>query len=104
MSMHTIRKILTRDFILCFFAQFFFAFAFNALIPTLPIYLSRLESEKTEIGVLIGIFSVSSLIVRPFVGRGLLRIPERNFMMVGVFLYGLSSFAYLLAPPFWPFV
>ena len=103
MTIQTIRKILTRDFILGFFAQFIFAIAFNALIPTLPIYLSKLESKDTEIGVLIGLFSISSLILRPFVGRGLLKIPERNFMIAGALLFGLTSVAYLFAPPFLAF-
>lgn len=98
------QKILTRDFVLCFFAQFSFSSVFCILIPTLPIYLSRLESPAAEIGVLIGAFSVSSLVLRPFVGRALLRIPERNFMIAGTLLYAFSSIAYLLAPPFWPFL
>jgi len=99
----TIRQILTRDFLLGFFAQFIFATALNILIPTLPVFLSRLESKETEIGVLIGAFSVSSLILRPFVGRVLSRIPERNFMIAGTLLFGLTCAAYLVAPPFWPF-
>ena len=104
MTIQTVRKILTRDFILGFIAQFTFSIAFTILIPTLPIYLSRLESKETEIGVLIGIFSVSSLILRPFVGRGLLKIPEKTFMITGALLFALTSVAYLLAPPFWPFL
>jgi len=102
--MQSIRNILTRDFILGFFAQFIFAMALFALIPTLPIYLSKLQSKDTEIGVLIGIFSVSSLILRPFVGRSLLKIPERNFMIAGALLFGTTSVALLVAPPFWPFL
>jgi MFS family permease len=102
--MQSIRNILTRDFILGFFAQFIFAMALFALVPTLPIYLSKLESKDTEIGVLIGIFSVSSLILRPFVGRSLLKLPERNFMIAGALLFGTTSVALLLAPPFWPFL
>ena len=69
MTTETIRKILTRDFILVFFAQFTFIFGYHILIPTLPIYLSRLESKEAEIGVLIGSFGVSSLVFRPFIGR-----------------------------------
>jgi MFS family permease len=38
------------------------------------------------------------------VGRGLLKIPEKKFMLAGAFLYTLSSITYLLAPPFWPFL
>jgi len=97
-------KIFTRDFVLSFFAQFTFSSVFCLLIPTLPIYLVGKGTTEAEIGVLIGIFSVFSLLFRPFVGRSLLRIPERQFMMAGASIYVLSSIAYLLAPPFWPFL
>jgi predicted MFS family arabinose efflux permease len=96
-------KILTHDFILAFLALFALAFVFFILIPTLPIYLSRSGSPEVEIGVLIGIFGFSSLLLRPVVGRALLRIPEKSFMIAGALLYTLTSFAFLLAPPFWPF-
>jgi MFS family permease len=96
------QKILTRDFVLCFFAQFTFAFVFFSLIPTLPIYLSKLRSTEAEIGVLIGIFFFSSLVLRPFIGRALTKIPEKSFMTIGALLFALTSVAYLLASPFWP--
>jgi predicted MFS family arabinose efflux permease len=92
----------SRDFILCFFAQFVFSLAFSLLVPTLPIYLSRFGAKGAEIGFLIGIFSFSSLILRPVIGRALLNIPERSFMIFGTLLCVLSSVAYLLAPPFLP--
>jgi len=98
------QKILTRDFILCFSAQFTFTSVFHILIPTLPIYLSRLGSTEAEIGVLIGSLFVSSLILRPFVGRGLVKIPERHFMIAGAVIFALASVAYIFAPPFWPFL
>jgi MFS family permease len=96
------QKILTRDFVLCFFAQFTFSSVFSILIPTIPIYLSRMGAREAEIGVLVGALSVSSLVLRPLVGRALLKFPEKNFMIVGAVFYTLSSMAYLFAPPFWP--
>jgi MFS family permease len=104
METQTLRKIFTRDFILCFLAQFTFTFVFFNLIPTLPIYLSRLGSAEAEIGVLIGSSAASSLVFRPFVGRALLRIPEKTFMIAGLLLVAVTSTAYLFAPPFWPFL
>ena len=98
------QKILSRDFVLCFLAQFIFTSVFHLLTPTLPIYLSRLESSEVEIGILIGTIGVSSLVLRPFIGRALLRIPEKKFMIIGAFLFALTSIAYLIAPPFWPFL
>jgi MFS family permease len=103
MTTEAIRKILTRDFILAFFAQLTFTLANHILIPTLPIYLSRLDSKETEIGVLIGIFTVSSLVLRPFTGKILLRTPEKKMMVIGALLFGLTSTGYLVALPFWPF-
>lgn len=98
----TLQKIISRDFILSFFAQFVFSSVFCMLIPTIPIYLLKFGAKEGEIGFLIGIFSVSSLIFRPFVGKALLTLPERSFMIAGTLLYILSSLAYLIAPPFWP--
>jgi MFS family permease len=100
----TTQKILTRDFVLNFLTQFAFSFVSFVLVPTLPVYLSRFEAKAGEIGFLIGILSVFSLIPRPFIGRALFRIPERKFMMAGAVLYIVSSIAYLTAPPFWPFL
>jgi MFS family permease len=104
MTTQEIPKILTRDFILCFFAYFAFSSVFTILIPTLPIYLSRSGSNEVEIGVLIGSFAVSSLVLRPFVGKALLRVPEKTFMTAGTLLYVFTSIAYLLISPFWPFL
>jgi len=100
----TTQKILNREFVLNFLAQFAFSFVSFILVPTIPIYLSRFQAKAGEIGLLVGILSVSSLIPRPFIGKALLRIPERKFMIAGAVLYTLSSAAYLFAPPFWPFL
>jgi len=98
------QKIFTRDFILACLAQFSLIFIFNILIPTLPIYLSRLGESEVETGILIGVFFFSSLVFRPFVGKALLKIPEKTFMITGALLYSFTSFAFILAPPFWPFL
>lgn len=98
------QKIFSRDFILGFFAQFAFSIAYHLLLPTLPIYLSRLGSKEAEIGILIGIFGISSLLLRPFIGKGLQKIPERYFMMAGSFISIITSGALIISPPFWPFL
>jgi MFS family permease len=98
------QKILNRDFTLTFSCQLASAFVFYILIPTIPIYLSRSGTTEVENGILVGIFFVSSLVCRPLVGKALLKIPERTFMIIGAFLYAFASVAYLSAPPFWPFL
>jgi len=102
MTLQTTRKIFTREFILAILSQFSFMSVFFILIPTLPIYLIKSGSGEAEIGVLVGIFFVSALALRPFVGRALIRIPEKIFMVTGAVLFAVTSLAYLVAPPFWP--
>ncbi len=104
MEIQTKRKILTRDFTLGFFARLTFQSAHHILIPTLPIYLSRLGSEEAEIGILIGVFGVSSLAFRPFIGRSLVKNPEKNIMIAGTLLFAFTAIAYFWAQPFWPFL
>jgi len=100
----TAQKIFHRDFVLTFFAQFSISFVVCLLIPTLPIYLSRSGATEVEIGILIGVLGFASLILRPPVGRALLRIPEKYFMIAGGLLFALTSVAFLWATPFWPFL
>ena len=102
MAAQTIREIFTRDFIFVFISQFTFSVAYHILYPTLPIYLSRLGITEVDIGILVGTVGVSSLVVRPFIGRALLRTPEKYFMLGGALFSVLSYAAYLFAPPFWP--
>jgi MFS family permease len=103
METTAIRKIVTRDFIFGFLAQLTFTVAHHMFIPTLPIYLSRSGSKETEIGILIGVFTISALALRPFIGNALSRIPEKKFMIVGALLYGATALSFIMAPPFWPF-
>jgi len=102
MKTNALAKIFTREYSLGILAQFSFISVYNILIPTLPIHLSRSGCKEVEIGVLVGIFFVSSLALRPVVGKALLRIPEKVFMTMGAFLFVVTSLAYLIAPPFWP--
>jgi predicted MFS family arabinose efflux permease len=102
-SQHTVRDMLTRDFVLGFFAFFVFLIASYALIPTLPIYFARLGSNEMEIGVLLGIFGVASLVSRLLVGGALLKYSEKGVMMFGAILFGLTFVVSIVLRPFWPF-
>ena len=96
-----LRKILTRDFILSAIGMFMLGAVYHSLTPTLPIYLSALGAREVEIGVLIGSFGLTSLLVRPLAGKVLARIPEKKVMVAGALFYIVAG-AYLFAKPFWP--
>lgn len=101
-SQRTIRNMLTRNFVLGVLSMLAFMAAFYALVPTLPIYLERLGSNATEIGILVGAYSASSLGSRLFVGGALLRYSEKRVMMFGAVLFAVTFLACIVFRPFWP--
>jgi MFS family permease len=103
-SKHVMLDILSRDFVLGFLAFTAFIIGYHALIPTLPIFLARSGSDEREIGMLIGIFGLSSVIFRFLVGRGLRAYSEKSIMMIGALLFALTFLACLFVRPFWPFL
>ena len=102
MPHHTIKDMVTRDFVFAFFGLFAFTVGYHALYPTLPIYLARLGSNMREIGVLVGILGVSSLFSRLIVGGALRVYSEKNVMMFGALIFALTFLAFIVLRSFWP--
>jgi predicted MFS family arabinose efflux permease len=101
-SQHAEKKMFTRDFILVLLAFFAFMAAFYALIPTLPIYFSRLGSGERLVGMLVGVTGVASLVSRLLVGGFLRKYSEKRAMIFGAVLFSLTFPATILFRSFWP--
>jgi MFS family permease len=87
-----------------FLGFFVFLFAYFTLIPTLPIYLESLGAHEGEIGVLVGIYSVSSLVSRLLAGGALTRYSEKWVMIIAALLFAVSFLGCITLHPFWPFL
>jgi MFS family permease len=98
-----LQKILDRQFSLNFIAQFVFSSVTCILIPTVPMYLSGFGAQGAEIGLLVGVLNIGSLLPRPYIGKALSAISEKTFMIAGALVYIGCSFGYMFASPFWPF-
>jgi MFS family permease len=102
--MHDPHPRFTHDFTLILITQFVFFSAAQLLLPTLPLYLAKLGSSKTQIGILMGTMSLACVISRPLVGRALVRAHEKHFMIAGAAVSAACSVAYLVMPLFWALV
>lgn len=92
-------KIWTRDFALICLANFFIFLGFQMTLPTLPIFVQELGGSDQMIGLIIGIFTFSALIFRPYAGK-LLESKGRKFVyMVGlaVFVFSVGSYAFIVS-------
>lgn len=79
--------IWTKDFVLIILANFFIFLGFQMTLPTLPLFVEQLGGNDQLIGFVVGIFTFSALLVRPFAGHSL-ESKGRGF----VYLIGLSIF------------
>lgn len=80
-------KIWTKDFVLIFMANFFIFLGFQMTLPTIPLFVKELGGSDQLIGVVVGIFTFSALLFRPYAGHAL-ESKGRGF----VYLIGLSIF------------
>jgi MFS family permease len=95
-------KIWTRDFVLICLANFFIFFGFQMTLPTLPLFVKELGGSDQLIGVIVGIFTFSALVLRPYAGHALESKGRRFVYMTGlaIFVISVSAFAFITSIAF----
>ncbi len=91
-------KILTYNFMALLGAVFFLFFALDFYIPILPFYVLAVGGGEAAVGLLMGIFTFCSVILRPFQGRDLNRRGRKRLIVMGISLYALAGLGLLLLP------
>lgn len=81
------QKIVTRDFVLIWLANFFIFLGFQMTLPTIPIFIKELGGTDQLIGMIVGVFTFSALLFRPYAGHALETKGRGK-----VYLFGLSLF------------
>jgi len=64
------------------------------LLPTLPIYIKQQGISESQVGLVIGIFTLAAVAVRTLVGGLLDRYGRRIFMIAGLFLFAIAMCLY----------
>ncbi|HLR15526.1 MAG TPA: MFS transporter [Bacillota bacterium] len=87
-------KIWTREFVSICFANFFVFLGFQMTLPTLPIFVKEIGGNDQMIGIVVGIFTFSALLFRPYAGHAL-ETRGRGFVyMVGIILFTIAVASY----------
>lgn len=88
----------TRDFVLICLSNLTIFLGLQVLLPTLPIYVEFLGGDEAMAGLVIGVFTISAVLIRPFVGMALDVYGRKIIYLSGLLLFLLSSLAYNWAP------
>jgi MFS family permease len=93
--------IWTRSFISLFFTNLSVFIVFYGLVTTLPLYaIGVLNRTDEEAGLLMTIFLISAIIVRPFTGKILDVAGKRKMLWIALVLYLICTILYYFIQPF----
>jgi predicted MFS family arabinose efflux permease len=94
-------RLWTKDFILLSGSNFGMFLTCYFLIPTLPVFsMTVLGLSQTAVGLALAIYTISALIIRPFVGLALDRFGRRLLLLSSFFLFVMFYPLYLAASGF----
>ncbi|AWW00823.1 MFS transporter [Arcticibacterium luteifluviistationis] len=86
-------KIFTPQYLLLCLSSFLFFASFNMLIPELPDYLSSMGGEDYK-GLIIGVFTITAALSRPFSGKLTDKWGRIPVMVVGASVCVICGFIY----------
>ncbi|GAA1606841.1 MFS transporter [Kribbella sancticallisti] len=91
-------RLVTPQFVLLGLAALAYFFADGVLVPSVPLYVTGpLAGDDVGVGIAVGSFSVSALLLRPWAGRWADRRGRSVVMLVGGLVFAASVAGYSFA-------
>ncbi len=86
--------LFSRDFVLTSLSTFTLFASFYFLLITLPIYIQKIGGTESEIGLIIGVFTISAVALRPFIGHEVDRRGRKIILILGILVFLISMLLY----------
>ncbi|MEK3886700.1 MFS transporter [Bacillus sp. FSL K6-3431] len=87
-------RLWTRSFILMTVGMFFLFTGFYMLYPTLPQYIKQMGGNESQVGLAMGAFMLSAVVLRPIIGGLLDRFGRRPFIVWGLLFFAVAMYMY----------
>ena len=82
-------SIWSKNLVFVCIANFLYFGSFYVLLPTLPQYVANLGGTASQIGLVIGTFTLVSVIIRPYFGKLIDIYGRKKFMLFGAGLFSI---------------
>lgn len=93
--------IWTKAFLSLFLTNLSVFIVFYGLVSALPLHATgALQRTDEEAGLLMTIFLLSAIVVRPFTGKLIDVVGKRKLLLWGLFFYLISTILYIFITPF----
>ncbi|WP_192703219.1 MFS transporter [Paenibacillus sp. OAS669] len=93
-------RLWTTSFVGLTLSMFFLCFGFYLLLPTLPLYIKQSGIDESRLGLIIGGFTLTAVVVRPVIGGLLDHFGRRSFILAGLIIFSTAMFWYNWASGF----
>ncbi|PHB45851.1 MFS transporter [Bacillus toyonensis] len=90
-------RLWTKSFIQMSFAMLFLFTGLYLLVPTLPLFIKEIGGNESQVGLMMGMFTIAAVVIRPIIGGMLDQYGRRSFIIFGLILFGLTMYSYNLA-------
>ena len=86
--------LFTKNFVLTSLSTFALFTSFYFLLITLPFYIQKLGGSESQIGYIIGVFTISAVFLRPFIGREVDKHGRKKLLVAGISIFLVSMVLY----------
>lgn len=88
-------KLFTKNFILTSLSTVAIFLSFYFLLVTLPKYIvDELRGSESEIGLIIGVFTITAVFLRPFIGIGVDVVGRKRILVAGLLMFLIAMLLY----------
>lgn len=90
-------RLFNRNFLLVLAGNFLLFFAFFTILPVLPLYMQQeYNATHTEIGVVLSLYTITALVIRPFAGFMLDSLPRRPMQLIFYAAFAIIFCTYII--------
>ncbi|WP_313638754.1 MFS transporter [Paenibacillus sp. FSL K6-0276] len=87
-------RLWTKNFIMLTITALLLFSGFYLLMPTLPMFIKQLGGSESQVGLIIGVFTISAVIFRPIIGGLMDRYGRRVFIISGLLFFAITMYFY----------
>lgn len=92
-----LKSLWTKNFILLLISNALLWMAFEMLVPTLPLMAENIGCSPSQIGLVVGTFTISALLIRPFASSLIRFIDKKYILLLGVLICMLATGSYMFS-------
>ncbi|MBU3131947.1 MFS transporter [Clostridium gasigenes] len=87
-------RLWTKNYIMLTITALLLFSGFYLLMPTLPMFIKEIGGSESQVGFIIGVFTISAVIVRPIVGGLMDKYGRRVFIISGLIFFAITMYFY----------